>query len=179
MRQLLTFALMLCLAPALPAQGVRHDVFASPAGDDANPGTKDRPVRTFHKALALVGNDGIVTLAGGVYREQADLFLQRGGAAEAPLIIQGAPGDPFGIRIRNNRVIDTVHQAIYIASSEGAIVENNTCWNNWADIVLHGTGFEEHGIAGDSPCQDPAKGDFRLRWGIEIAGKGWQEVNEK
>ena len=46
--------------------------------------------------------------------------------------------------------------------------------------LLQGTGFEERGLVGDSPCRNPAKGDFRLLKGIQIAGKGWQEEeNEK
>lgn len=49
-----------------------------------------------------------------------------------------AEGDPYGALVRNNRVTNTVHQAIYISASEGCIVEDNTCCGNWADIVLHG-----------------------------------------
>jgi parallel beta-helix repeat protein len=49
-----------------------------------------------------------------------------------------AAGDAFGARIRNNRVIGSINQGIYVAASSGAIVENNTCYGNRWDIVLHG-----------------------------------------
>ena len=47
-------------------------------------------------------------------------------------------GDRFGASIRNNRVIGSQHQGIYISASSGAIVQNNTCFRNGWDIVVHG-----------------------------------------
>ncbi len=47
-------------------------------------------------------------------------------------------GDTYGILIRNNGVIENDTQGIYIAGSNDAIVENNTCYGNRYNIVLHG-----------------------------------------
>ncbi|MEX0774209.1 MAG: right-handed parallel beta-helix repeat-containing protein [Phycisphaeraceae bacterium] len=56
-----------------------------------------------------------------------------------------AQGDKLGALIRNNRVIGSKHQGIYIAASESAIVENNTCYGNRWNIVLHGMPRREFG----------------------------------
>ena len=49
-----------------------------------------------------------------------------------------AEGDEYGALIRNNRVVGSAHQGIYVSASECAIVERNTCYDNWAGIVVHG-----------------------------------------
>ncbi len=54
-------------------------------------------------------------------------------------------GDKVGVTIRNNRVINHPIQAIYISASSGAVIENNTCYNNRWSIVLHGMPREEFG----------------------------------
>ncbi len=46
-------------------------------------------------------------------------------------------GDTYGAQIRNNRVAGN-SQGIYVSASAGAIVENNTCYRNDWDIVVHG-----------------------------------------
>lgn len=56
-----------------------------------------------------------------------------------------AEGDEFGAIIRNNRVINGSRQGIYISASRGATVENNTCYNNRWDIVVHGMPRKEFG----------------------------------
>ncbi|MCC6239822.1 MAG: right-handed parallel beta-helix repeat-containing protein [Phycisphaerales bacterium] len=46
--------------------------------------------------------------------------------------------DEYGVLVRNNRAIKNKGQGIYIAASSDAIVENNTCYGNAYNIVLHG-----------------------------------------
>jgi hypothetical protein len=71
-------ALVALILPAL----LRADIAVSPAGDDANDGTVDRPVRTLGRAQALARaqsragpGDITIALAGGVYRLAAPLVL--------------------------------------------------------------------------------------------------------
>jgi parallel beta-helix repeat protein len=47
-------------------------------------------------------------------------------------------GDKIGVLIRNNRVARSKNQGIYISGSNSAVVENNTCYQNRWDIVVHG-----------------------------------------
>ena len=58
----------------------------SPKGDDAAPGSADKPFRTIRKALSLAGAGDVVTIHAGEYRQ--DRALQpRGGKAGAPLVM--------------------------------------------------------------------------------------------
>src|SRR6185312_10748918 len=75
--------------------------FASPAGDDANPGTADRPVRSLARAQGLVraalpaaDGDVTVTLQGGLYRLHRPLGLDArdSGANGHAVIYAAAPG---------------------------------------------------------------------------------------
>ena len=72
-------AVALLLPPALPAAST---FYVSPAGDDANPGTKARPVRSLERARDLVrtvnqkaASDITVYLETGIYRLHAPLAL--------------------------------------------------------------------------------------------------------
>jgi hypothetical protein len=71
----------LILGVALCATPCFAQIHVSPAGDDANPGTKSRPVGTLEHAVALAGrvantsNDVRIILAGGTYRLARPLVL--------------------------------------------------------------------------------------------------------
>jgi len=79
-------ALAFSLAPAIFAQHSKDRdadaviVAVSPTGDDANPGTREKPFRTLERAQVAVRqinneNDVVVELASGVYRIAAPLIF--------------------------------------------------------------------------------------------------------
>jgi len=95
-RLLALAATALMMAPALPRAaatalaeadegGSPTSFFVSPRGDDASPGSEDRPVRTLERARQLVRGvdqdmrrDIVVNLAGGVYQLAQPLTLDPG-----------------------------------------------------------------------------------------------------
>ncbi|HUB23867.1 MAG TPA: fibronectin type III domain-containing protein [Tepidisphaeraceae bacterium] len=79
MRRIGYFLVTILMASAYCAAA---DIYVSPTGDDANPGTADKPIRTLAHARDLVRNlnqnmtgDVTVELAGGVYRLSEPLQL--------------------------------------------------------------------------------------------------------
>jgi hypothetical protein len=84
--------------------------YVSPSGDDANPGTQARPVRTLERArdLARTAQNRTVNLAAGTYRLSQTLVLDnrdsgtsfQGPGSDAPAIISG------GVRITGWRLTD-------------------------------------------------------------------------
>ncbi len=85
---------------SLPLSGAPA-FFASPSGDDANPGSADRPVRSLERArdlarAALPAADGdvVVTLQGGVYRLGRPLLLDArdSGTNGHAVVYAAAPG---------------------------------------------------------------------------------------
>ncbi len=85
----------------------RPAIYVSPAGDDADPGTKDAPVRTFAHALELWSAGWEIRALGGVFHEQLAIDLE--GTAADPVIVLAddgaapvidATGDPAGQPIR-------------------------------------------------------------------------------
>ncbi|MDW3649654.1 MAG: right-handed parallel beta-helix repeat-containing protein [Bacteroidia bacterium] len=52
----------------------------------------------------------------------------------------------YGVRIRNNYVINCQQQGIYIAGSCNTLVENNTVLHAWVGIVLHGMPRKNHSL---------------------------------
>ncbi|MCA9261599.1 MAG: right-handed parallel beta-helix repeat-containing protein, partial [Planctomycetales bacterium] len=75
--------------------GVAWDAYAaryvvSPAGDDANPGTPTRPLKTIQAAAEMAVAGDVVFVTEGVYRER--VAPPRGGAPGKPIIYRAAPG---------------------------------------------------------------------------------------
>ncbi|RSD11867.1 ricin-type beta-trefoil lectin domain protein [Amycolatopsis eburnea] len=74
----LVTALLVTAVAAPPAHAATVTIAVAPTGDDANPGTPDRPVATPAKAQQLAraqsgASDVVVQLAGGTYRLSAPL----------------------------------------------------------------------------------------------------------
>lgn len=66
--------------------------FVSPMGDDANPGTREKPFKTLsHGSRQLKSGDMLLALT-GIYRE-GDLFAGMKGTAAEPIVIGAAPGE--------------------------------------------------------------------------------------
>ena len=87
------------LAAALPARAV--ELWVSPQGDDANPGTRAKPLRTFHaaqKRVRMTQGRGVVPItvqfaAGTHYLPRTVAFTEEdSGAKDAPVTYAAAPG---------------------------------------------------------------------------------------
>ena len=78
--------------PPAIAGGSQGTLYVSPAGNDSNPGTVDRPFRSVGHGLAQVGPGQLLYLRGGTYVEnvQADLSA---GRADAPIVVSAYPGE--------------------------------------------------------------------------------------
>ena len=82
--------------------------FVSPAGDDANPGTLEKPFATLQRAQqAARQKRGDVFLRGGTYYLPAPLVFtaQDSGTKDAPVVFQNYPGEKpvisGGVRLEN------------------------------------------------------------------------------
>jgi hypothetical protein len=111
--------ILLGLASAAAAQ-----VYVSPRGDDANPGTQPRPVRTLEKArdVARTASNRSIILASGVYRLARTLTLD---ARDSGTTFTGpSTGDPAivsgGIPITDWRIID-VKRNLWAATAPAAL----------------------------------------------------------
>ena len=76
---------------AAPVAAQSADVYVSPSGNDANPGTQAQPLRTIQRAVNAVSAGGAVTIRGGTYHETVD--VARSGTAGRPITISGYPGE--------------------------------------------------------------------------------------
>jgi hypothetical protein len=67
------------------------DLHVSPAGDDANPGTGDRPLKTLSRAAELLQPGDTAWVHAGVYRET--VRPARSGETDRPIRFVAAPGE--------------------------------------------------------------------------------------
>jgi len=85
----LAAAIMVAMSsPGAAAKGTER--WVAPDGDDAGPGTRERPWRTLAKAAAEAGPGTTVYLTSGTWRER--LIPTRSGTANAPVVFAAAPG---------------------------------------------------------------------------------------
>src|SRR5262245_8965211 len=83
-----------CPGPALPApQGTVR--FISPSGDDVNPGTREKPVKTFAGILPKLGPGDALVLLDGEYKRETTGLLKivcgneiRSGTPEARIFLR-------------------------------------------------------------------------------------------
>ena len=77
-----------------PLSAVRAELYVSPEGNDENPGTKEAPVKTLDRALALVGRGGgLIWVRGGHYEVQSSIMINatHSGTRTSPLFIKAYP----------------------------------------------------------------------------------------
>jgi len=94
---------MWCLAgkvePCIAGRGAAQagEIHVSPGGDDAGPGTAERPFRTISRAAAVAQPGDVVTVHAGTYREW--VRPARGGTSDRQRIVyRAAPGEEVIIK---------------------------------------------------------------------------------
>ncbi len=99
-RALLGAAALVCgIAPGLEAARL----VVSPGGDDANPGSQDKPFRTIQKAADAIKPGDVCCIRGGVYRETVE--VKASGRAGRPLRFVAQAGET--VTLSGTEPIDT------------------------------------------------------------------------
>jgi hypothetical protein len=75
--------------PIAQSRGATREV--APNGNDANPGTPERPWRTVQKAFRSLRPGETAIVRAGTYT--ADHVMRRAGTAKAPITVKAAPGE--------------------------------------------------------------------------------------
>lgn len=89
--QAISFVLLLIQLLAGAAVDAATYHVSSKRGNDANPGDRDRPLRTIQQAATRLQPGDVCIVHGGVYRETVRPALS--GTPQAPIRIQAAPGE--------------------------------------------------------------------------------------
>jgi RNA polymerase sigma factor (sigma-70 family) len=81
--------------PGAPSAGgvTAADIFVSPAGDDANPGTADRPLASLAAAVATVQPGQTIAVRAGVYQPTDPILIARSGTATARIVLSNYLGE--------------------------------------------------------------------------------------
>lgn len=101
-----------------------REIHVKPSGNDANPGTLEKPFRTVQAALIQMQAGDICILHEGVYREIID--IKAGGTATAPITIRAAKGEKpviSGLDVFQPKWETTDKANIYVTDFSGEIGE--------------------------------------------------------
>ncbi|MBN1773311.1 MAG: right-handed parallel beta-helix repeat-containing protein [Deltaproteobacteria bacterium] len=125
-------------------------VYVHPEGDDADPGTFERPVRTFDRALALWRPGLEIRAFGGVFEQRLDVALA--GTADRPLRVLPVAGEAPVIDTRTVPGGQSVRLEGAFVEVEGFEVrssENQCVVASGSDLVLRGLHVHDcvsHGV---------------------------------
>ncbi len=89
MRSWLLALATLLSGTAIPLRAA--DYWVAPAGNDANPGSRERPFRTVQKAMDVARAGDVCTVRGGTYREA--VTIRHSGEAGRPIRLTAAAGE--------------------------------------------------------------------------------------
>lgn len=155
--------ILLAIALALPALCAEYHVAIS--GDNANPGTAEKPFRTIQRAADILQPGDVCTIHAGTYRET--VRPANSGVEGAPIVFQAAAGEDVTISGADLVTGWTAHEkgiwkaaltgkpeAIYVAGEMMVPAR----WPNTGRDLLHPTLAKFDVLAPDKP-RDPKKPD--------------------
>jgi hypothetical protein len=79
-------------SPSVPVPA-GSELIVAPTGDDAAPGTLDRPLRTVQRAIDLAQPGTTISLRGGTYAPTTNYQISRSGRSGAPITLQNYRGE--------------------------------------------------------------------------------------
>lgn len=71
----------------------KAQIYVSPTGDDANPGTIDLPFKTLTKAITAAGPDSLIYMRGGTYSISSTITTTKSGLAGKYIKVWAYPGE--------------------------------------------------------------------------------------
>jgi hypothetical protein len=181
---------------AVAAVLLLRDYHVGPSGDDANPGTAERPWRTLTRvnAVDLEPGDRVLLEGGAVFRGGLVLEAEDAGTRERPVVVGStgrgravleAPGTAILVRDAGGMIVrDLVLRGS--RKGDGLCVVNELPGAAKLDFVrienVEASGFLRRGIGIDGAAKDGSKSGFRdvriagctvrdnVYYGIQVAG---------
>lgn len=101
-----------------PSAAPSRDFYVSPTGNDAGPGTLQRPWQTVKRGVAALRSGRRLVLRAGTYAERVE--VARGGTASAPAVVVAYPGERPVIAGRMKVTADYVRLSGLVVDGSGA-----------------------------------------------------------
>lgn len=121
----------------LPADYDGPAIYVSLSGNDNNAGTKDAPVKTFAKALAIRATNQDVRVFGGTYTEK--LLVAASGTADAPIRVLPVKGEKVVLDATGKaagKPIDITGAFVHVQGFESMGSGNQCVDITGSDVVL-------------------------------------------
>lgn len=145
--------------------GLARVYFVSPAGDDRNTGTADKPFRTISKAASLLLPGEGVFVRAGTYRERVS--PKHGGEPGKPILYFAEPGHRVFLKGSDvwKPAWTRVEEHIYSAAPDDAMFTDDAYWDsaNPLRVTVSATPWEREGRAEYEYFKGTAKNNARDR----------------
>ena len=108
--------LIVILITLLPSLLFANEIHVSVNGNNANDGSKERPLRTIQAAVDMMTTGDVCIVHAGIYRE--NIKINKSGEASHPIIIKAAEGEKpviSGLDIINISWKSTDQKDVFVA----------------------------------------------------------------
>jgi parallel beta-helix repeat protein len=107
MRRVICWLAVFCAVLSTPFAAAARDIYVARNGNDADPGTRERPLASIPRAVALVrgAEPGTIWIEPGEYQLEDGILFdnQHTGTADRPLVLRGT--EPGKVRLTGARVV--------------------------------------------------------------------------
>lgn len=140
--------------PSPTQEPVPNAFYVSPQGDDLNPGTKDKPFKTVHKAVLAAQPGTTIYLRGGIHSYNSTCNLSQSGTSAARISILAYPGEkpvldfstqPYGAA---NRAFNLTGNYWYIKGLEICYAGDNGIKLEGSYNIIENCVFHHNGDSG-------------------------------
>ncbi|MFZ5988756.1 MAG: right-handed parallel beta-helix repeat-containing protein [Bacillota bacterium] len=140
--------------PSPTQEPVPNAFYVSPQGDDLNPGTKDKPFKTVHKAVQAAQPGTTIYLRGGIHSYNSTCNLSQSGTSAARISILAYPGEkpvldfstqPYGAA---NRAFNLTGNYWYIKGLEICYAGDNGIKLEGSYNIIENCVFHHNGDSG-------------------------------
>jgi hypothetical protein len=140
---------------------ISAQIYVSPDGDDSNPGTIDKPLKTISAAMNLAYEDTTILLRGGTYNLSSTLKPPRSGASGKYIKLWNYPGE--------TPILDFSGQS-YSSSSRGFNLSRDYWY--FRGLIIRNAGDNGINISGNYNIIENCRLFYNKDTGLQISGGG-------
>ncbi|WP_409294700.1 nitrous oxide reductase family maturation protein NosD [Peribacillus sp. SCS-26] len=149
-KAMLSFLMVCTIGMAIHAMAAKKTeqtgLYVSPVGDDKNPGSRNKPLKTIQKAVNLTKPGTTVYVRNGTYHEQ--VVIKKSGRKEAPITLKSYPKEK--------------------ATIDGSFVQ--VSWDHQGLVSIHDKSYVT--VEGFEIKQYKTKKEDLVPIGISVSGSG-------
>jgi hypothetical protein len=159
---------LLFFGAGVPLAG--NTYYIAPDGDDAHPGTIDRPFASFEHAIGLARPGDTIYVRGGAYRLDRRIMITRGGREDQPIRLWAMPGEKPILDFRDNPTPPPNPAVKPVDAANGIQFGNGGDWWHLKGLTIQNAPFYGIRVFGSHNVFERLTLRYNAAAGLELSG---------